>query len=268
VNVHFWKMHGAGNDFILVDDRQMKFPASDKGWLARIAARRTGVGCEGIVLIQPSKKDDFRMRFFNPDGTEVSMCGNGARCVARLANQLGVAPERMTIETLAGSLKAEILGEDVRLEMMSPKNWRFDGTIRVAGKQLEYSYVVAGVPHVVIEMENIDDCDVQALGSRIRHHADFAPSGTNVNFISVLGPQMLKVRTYERGVETETLACGTGIVASALTAAKRGRVTAPVRVLAASRDVLTVDFVFARENAENVTLLGPVSHVFRGILEY
>jgi diaminopimelate epimerase len=152
--------------------------------------------------------------------------------------------------------------------MMSPKNWRLDGTIRVVGKQMQYSYVVTGVPHVVIEMENVDDCDVQAMGSRIRHHADFAPAGTNVDFISVLGPQMLKVRTYERGVEAETLACGTGVVASALVAAKRGRVTPPVKVLVASRDILTVDFHFVRENAENVTLLGPAVHVYRGILEY
>jgi diaminopimelate epimerase len=261
-------MHGAGNDFILVDDRQMSFPAADKGWLARIAARRTGVGCEGIILIQPSKKDDFRMRFFNPDGTEVSMCGNGARCVARLANELGVASERMSIETVAGSLNAEILDEDVRLEMMPPKNWKFDRVLKVAGKQFPYSFVVTGVPHVVIEMENVDDFDVQAIGARIRHHADFAPSGTNVNFITVQGPQLLKVRTYERGVEAETMACGTGVVASAVTAAKRGRVKPPVKVLVASRDILTVDFRFVRENVENVTLLGPTVNVFRGILEY
>ncbi len=261
-------MHGAGNDFILVDDRQMKFPIADKGWLARIAARRTGIGCEGIILIQPSKKETFRMRFFNPDGTEVSMCGNGARCVAKLASELGVAPKIMTIETVAGPLKAEILGEDVRLEMMPPKNWKFDCVLKVAGKQLDYSFVVTGVPHVVVEMENIDDCDVQALGSRIRHHADFAPSGTNVNFITVLGPQLIKIRTYERGVEAETMACGTGVVASAVTAARRGRVTPPVKVLVASRDVLTVDFRFVRENVDNVTLLGPVVQVYEGALEY
>jgi diaminopimelate epimerase len=261
-------MHGAGNDFILVDDRQMNFPTADKGWLARIAARRTGVGCEGVILIQPSKRDDFRMRFFNPDGTEVGMCGNGARCVARLANELGIAQEKMTIETLAGSLNAEILECDVRLEMMSPKNWKFDRTLKVAGKQFQYSFVVTGVPHVVIELESIDDCDVQAMGARIRHHADFAPSGANVNFISVMGPQLLKVRTYERGVEAETMACGTGVVASALTAARRGRVNPPVKVLVASRDILTVDFQFVRDNVENVTLLGPTVHVYRGMLEY
>ena len=208
------------------------------------------------------------MRFFNPDGIEVSMCGNGARCVAKLANELGVAPERMTIETVAGSLHAEILGDDVRLEMMPPKDWKFDCTIKAAGKQFEYSFVVAGVPHVVIEMENIDDFDVQAMGARIRHHADFAPSGANVNFISVIGPQLLKVRTYERGVEAETLACGTGVVASAVTAAKRGRVTPPVKVLVASHDILTVDFRFVRENVDSVTLLGPTVKVYRGILEY
>lgn len=264
----FWKMQGAGNDFILFDDRRLTFPVSDRGWISRIAERRTGIGSEGVILMQPSKSADFRMRFFNPDGSEVGMCGNGARCVALLAHELDAASERMSIETISGAVGAEILDEGVRLEMMEPKDWRIDRPLSLDGRRIQYSYVVAGVPHVVIETEDLEGCDVNGIGRKIRHHPDFAPAGTNVNFIKVEGPQILKIRTYERGVEGETMACGTGMVSSALTAAKRGRVSPPVKVLAASRDVLTVDFRFNRDATENVTLLGPAVHVFAGTVEY
>src|SRR5450759_290280 len=129
MEIPFWKMHGASNDFVLVDDRQAEFPSHDREWMAGVAQRRTGVGCEGIIMIQPSRTSDFRMRFFNPDGGEVEMCGNGARCVARLAHEIGAAAARMTIETVAGQLTAEIIGERVRLTMTSPKDWRLDRTL-------------------------------------------------------------------------------------------------------------------------------------------
>lgn len=284
-------MHGAGNDFILVDDRAQTFPVCDNVWLARIAARRTGIGCEGVILIQPSEKADFRMRFFNPDGNEVEMCGNGARCVARLAREIGAAPERMKIETIAGVLEAEVDENMVRLHMTPPTDYRMDQWLPLTlpspqggedkgltlssprggedkGEELNYSFVNTGVPHVVVEADDIDTCDVQGLGARIRYHDNFAPAGANANFISVTGPQSLRIRTYERGVEAETLACGTGIVAGALIAARLGRTKPPVSAMAASGDILTVDFQLTAEGAENVTLLGPAVHVFKGILEY
>lgn len=265
-NLPFWKMHGAGNDFILFDARTMAFPTYDKAWLKAIAARRTGIGCEGIILIQTSRKANFRMRFFNPDGSEVDMCGNGARCVARLAYEIKAAPKEMTIETLAGMLKAEILDNDVQLHMTEPKDWRMNRTLEVEGIKIQYSFVNTGVPHVVVEADDIESCDVQGWGTLIRHHSDFAPSGTNANFFSMLSADILKVRTFERGVEAETMACGTGIVATALIAARLGRVNPPVRVLAASGDVLTVDFRMKGESAEDVTLLGSAVHAFRGTI--
>lgn len=264
----FWKMHGAGNDFILLDDRAGKFPVSDGAWIARVAARRTGIGCEGIILIQPSDKADFRMRFFNPDGSEVEMCGNGARCVARLASEIGAAPASMSIDTVAGLLRAEVKGDNVRLHMTEPTNWRVGRTLDIDGRKFAYGFVNSGVPHAVVEVEDLAACDVQALGAKIRYHKEFTPAGTNANFIAVTGPSSLKIRTYERGVEGETLACGTGIVASALVSAKAGRVSAPVKVTAASGDVLTVDFKLSDGGASDVTLLGPAVHVFKGTVDY
>lgn len=268
MKIPFWKMHGASNDFILVDDRKKNFPVLDKNWIANIASRRTGVGSEGIILIQPSRKADFRMRFFNPDGREVEMCGNGARCVARLAHDLKAATAKMTIDTVAGILRAEIMGNNVRLWMTSPKDWRLNRTLKAAGKTLKYGFVNTGVPHAVIEMKDLARCNVQRLGAIVRYHRDFKPAGTNANFISIIGPRSIRIRTYERGVEGETLACGTGITASALVAAKMGKVKPPVKVVAASGDVLTVDFHLTDDGVEKVSLLGPAVHVFQGVLEY
>jgi diaminopimelate epimerase len=268
MKIPFWKMHGASNDFILVDDRKKTFPVSNRKWIASMACRRTGVGCEGVILVQPSRKADFRMRFFNPDGSEVEMCGNGARCVARLAHDIKAAPAKMTIDTVAGLLRAEIKGKNVCLWMTPPKNWRLNRTLEAAGKTLKYGFVNTGVPHAVIEIKDLDGCDVRKLGAAIRYHGDFSPAGTNANFIHVVNPGSIKIRTYERGVEGETLACGTGITAGAIVAARMGKVKPPVKVIAASGDVLIVDFKLTSDDAENVTLLGPAVHVFQGVLEY
>lgn len=268
MNIPFYKMHGAANDFILVDDRAGTFPIGDRAWLAEIAARRTGVGCEGIILIQPSTTADFRMRFMNPDGGEAEMCGNGARCVARLAREIGAAPADMRIETLAGELRAEVSGSRVRLRMTEPRDWRLGRTLMIEGQPLTYGFVNSGVPHVVVETPHLGAVDVDGLGRAIRHHADFQPAGTNVNFVRVAGPETLRVRTYERGVEAETLACGTGMVASALVMARMGRIRLPAKLIPASGDTLEVGAEFRGETASNVTLTGPAEHVFRGELAY
>jgi len=261
-------MEGAGNDFILVDDRQETFPCTDKTWLISIAARRRGVGCEGIILIQPSRAADISMRFFNPDGTEVEMCGNGIRCLARLACEIKAAPPDMKIETKAGILSAKVEGRLVKLEMPPPAAWRLKRTLKLPGQELTYSFVNVGVPHVVVETNDLDVCDVAQMGRAIRYHEEFSPGGTNANFITVTGDHALRIRTYERGVEGETLACGTGITASALVAARLGKITPPVQVTTAGGDVLTVDFRLSGDEVSELTLLGPARHVFEGVLEY
>jgi diaminopimelate epimerase len=261
-------MHGAANDFIVIDDRSQSFPVHDADWLRAIMARRTGVGSEGVLLIQPSERADFRMRFFNPDGGEVDMCGNGARCIARLAFEVGVAPSRMSFETGAGIVHAEVWGEQVRLTMTPPRDWRLGGELTIDGEAYAYDFVNTGVPHVVVTVADLRSVDVVKLGAAIRRHPDFAPKGTNANFIQLLGPDAIAIRTYERGVEAETLACGTGIVAAGLIAGKTGRVAPPVCVKTAGGDVLTVDYRITPEGAEDVTLTGPAVHVFKGELLY
>ena len=268
MDIAFWKMHGAGNDFILVDDRDGSFPCDDRDWLVAVAARRTGVGCDGVILIQPSDGADFRMRFFNPDGAEAEMCGNGARCVARLASELGVAAADMRIETQAGLIRAQTDGDQVRLHMTAPVCWRPRQVLDLAEGAVAYTFLDTGAPHAVVETDDLDGVDVRALGAAIRRHEAFRPAGTNADFISVAGPQSLRIRTYERGVEDETLACGTGIVAGALVAVRAGRVTSPVTVIAASGDTLEVSFRLTGEGAEGVVLRGPAAHVFRGTLRH
>jgi len=268
MQIPFWKMHGAANDFIVVDDRRLTFPVQDQAWLADVMQRRLGVGSEGILLIQPSAKANFRMRFFNPDGGEVDMCGNGARCIARLASEIGAAPPSLSMETPAGIVCADVEGDHVRLLMTEPKDWRLNGTLVIDGEQLPYHYVVCGVPHVMMVVRNLTAFDVDRIGELIRYDKAFQPKGTNANFIQVTGPDSLRVRTYERGVEGETLACGTGITACGLLAGKLGLVRAPVKVTPLSGDVLEVNYTATADSATDVTLYGPAVHVFRGELEY
>jgi diaminopimelate epimerase len=257
MQIPFWKMHGAGNDFILVDDRKLHFPAADTAFIVRLCDRRRGIGSEGLLLIQPSVTADFRMRFFNPDGSEADMCGNGARCIARLAHEIGAAPAHMRIETAAGLLRAEILPPWVRLHLPPPKDWRLNLSIVWNNSEIPLHFVNSGVPHAVCVVEDLAAIDVSAFGTYIRRHALFIPAGTNANFIQITGPDSFAIRTYERGVEAETLACGTGITAAALVAEKLGLVRAPVRVTTAGGDTLEVS-IFP------LTLTGPAEHVFQG----
>lgn len=261
-------MHGAGNDFVLIDDRARTFPDTDHDRVHRLARPKYGVGCEGVILIQPSETADFRMRFYNPDGGEVEMCGNGARCVARLAHEIGAAPAQMRFDTVAGLIQARVLSAgQVELTMTEPKDWNLDGTLDLLGTPTPYAFVNSGVPHVVIRVEDLDAVDLPRLGAAIRYHDAFKPAGTNANFIQITGPDSLRVRTYERGVEAETLACGTGMVACGLIAGKLGWVRHPVRITCASGDVLAVDYQDTPAGATRVTLTGPAEHVFRGEID-
>ncbi|HPC20527.1 MAG: diaminopimelate epimerase [Kiritimatiellae bacterium] len=261
MSIPFWKMHGAGNDFILVDDRALTFPAHDTAFIARLCDRRRGIGAEGLLLIQPSSSADFRMRFFNPDGGEADMCGNGARCIARLAHEIGAAPAGMRIETPAGVVRAEVLPPLVRLHLPPPKDWRMNLSIAWQGSNLTVHSVNTGVPHAICVVDDLAGVDVAPLGALIRRHALFAPAGTNADFIQLAGPDALAIRTYERGVEAETLACGTGIAAAALIAERLGLVRGPVQVQTAGGDTLEVAL-------SPLTLTGPAEHSFRGTVDY
>ena len=263
----FWKMHGAGNDFILLDDRSLRFPCADTALIRRLCDRHTGIGSEGFLLIQPSTRAHVRMHFFNPDGAEAGMCGNGARCLARLAHDLGAAPSSMQIETTSGMLEAEVLSDSVRLHLPAPVDCRCHQTLALDNQAIRYHNIHTGVPHAVVETQALDSLDVCAIGAAIRHHTAFAPKGTNVDFMAITGPQSLRVRTYERGVEAETPACGTGITACALIAGRLGRVTPPVRVTCKHGDTLEVNYRLTADGFSAVTLLGPAVYVFKGTAE-
>lgn len=260
MKILFTKMHGAGNDFIVIDDREQSFPLDDVAFIQRITTRCTGVGSDGIILIQPSKSADLRMRFFNPDGSEVGLCGNGARCFARRAFQLGAAPKTMTIQTQSGVVHAKVLENQVRLILPDPTDFRLDLN---AGIVWSVDFVYTGVEHAVVRVDDLDALDVPLLGRRLRHHELFAPRGTNANFMKVEADGTLSLRTYERGVEAETLACGTGAVAAALVAARHGWVDLPIAVHCAGGYDLTID-----SNTDGTTLTGDAVCVFEGEINY
>ncbi len=261
MEMNFWKMHGAGNDFILVDDRDLKFPLADTRTIKHLCDRKRGIGSDGLLLIQPSDAADFRMRFVNPDASEADLCGNGARCIAQLAHEIGAAPADMKIETGAGVLRAEILPPFVRLELPLPKDWRMNLTLEWEEEELPLHFVNSGVPHAIVFVEDLTVVDVETLGRHIRQHALFAPLGTNANFVQTTGPSSLSIRTYERGVEAETLACGTGMVAAVLVAEKLGLIQSPAQVITAGGHMLEVA-------TSPLTLTGPAEHSFRGTVDY
>jgi diaminopimelate epimerase len=254
-------MHGAGNDFIVVDDRDLTFPVEDRAWIASVGMRRTGVGCDGFVLLQPSESADLRMRFFNPDGREAEMCGNGARCFARLAFDLGAAPRWMQIETAAGIIWAEVCDEQVRLQLADPADWRMG--LELGGT---VDFVNTGVPHAVVKVENLSSIDLPSEGRGLRQDATFAPAGANVDFIQLYEDGVVGIRTYERGVEGETLACGTGVAAAAVVAVRRGWSSFPVSVQCASGDTLLVDGELTESGVGRVSLTGPAVYVYEGLL--
>ena len=267
MNCHFHKMHGAGNDFILIDDRGLDFPCTPE-LIRRLCDRHDGIGSDGLILLHPSPSTQFAMRFFNPDGHEADTCGNGARCAARLARRIGLAPDSMRFDTHAGVMLADI-GEhgNVTLQLPPPHSTALQLRLPVGDRVMTGHAINTGVPHVVLETDDLDHCPVHELGRALRHHPHFAPHGTNVDFILVTGPSQLRIRTYERGVEAETPACGTGIVASAVIAGLLGKVTSPVSVFCAHGDTLTVAFDTPALGIGDVRLQGPTAFVFEGTLD-
>ncbi|MDP6629683.1 MAG: diaminopimelate epimerase [Kiritimatiellia bacterium] len=263
----FWKMHGAGNDFILFDDRAGLFPLANREWMASVAARRTGVGCEGIILLQAASDADFRMRFFNPDGRAAEMCGNGARCAARLAFELGIAPASMTIVTDAGVVHANVNGDAVELSLPDPVDIAPCYDLEVDEHPVSCGSVNTGVPHVMLEVQDLDEAPVATLGATIRHHPHFAPAGTNVNFVRCVDTSHIEIRTYERGVEAETGACGTGAAAAAIVMTLRGRTTPPVTVTTVTGDQLHIGLERQGDSVTSLTLAGPAVHVYMSSIE-
>jgi diaminopimelate epimerase len=265
--LRFTKMDGAGNDFILIDNRAGHIDLN-RSQIARLCDRHRGIGADGILLLEnPSDHADFRMRYFNADGGEAEMCGNGARCFARFAQKMAGAKGKISFETPAGVISAELAGDLVTLRMTEPTDLRLGVLLSFGLQNRTVHFINSGVPHVVVPVAQVGDVDVSREGSAIRHHEAFSPKGANVNFIEKRGPDKIAVRTYERGVEDETLACGTGVVASALIFAATENVKGPISVLARGGDELRVGFEKIDNQFRNVTLTGPAEFVFEGTIE-
>jgi len=265
--LRFTKMSGAGNDFVLIDNRAGNVHLN-RSQIASLCDRHRGIGADGILLLEKaSNRAHFRMRYFNADGGEAEMCGNGARCFARFANKVAEAEGTVSFETPAGVISAQLNGDLVTLQMTEPTDLRLNIQLPVADENKAIHFINSGVPHVVIPVSRIDDVDVRREGSAIRYHEMFSPKGANINFIEKRGPTKIAVRTYERGVEDETLACGTGVVASALIFAVTENGSRPISVIARGGDELQVSFDRIDNQFRNVTLTGPADFVFEGTIE-
>lgn len=262
--IHFWKMNGAGNDFVMLDNRDGCHVLS-QGQIAALCDRHRGVGADGLLAVEPAEGTaDFRMRYYNADGGEAEMCGNGARCFARFANMLsGWGLERVSFETPAGVIGATFHGEQVRLAMSDPHSLRMGLVLDVAGRALEVHFVNTGVPHAVVVVDDLESVPVVEWGAALRYHREFQPKGTNANFLKVT-PDGIAIRTYERGVEGETLACGTGMVACALVHHLLNGAASPVKVKVKGGDTLEIGLERDGDAFKNVTLTGPADIVFEG----
>lgn len=264
----FTKMNGAGNDFVLIDNREQRIRLTGDQ-IVRLCDRHRGVGADGIILLIPcaSKKADWAWLFYNSDGSTGEMCGNGARCFGRFVKKLTGIARGFSFQTEAGIIHAQFQGERVTVSLTQPTGMRLNDQLLVSGGTQTIHSVNTGVPHAILFVPDADKAMVQQLGPEIRRHPHFGPRGTNVNFVQVLGPSHVRVRTFERGVEGETLACGTGVTASALVASKVHRFGSPVKVQVQGGDQLEVGFVENNGDFTDVRLTGPAEFVFEGTIE-
>ncbi len=264
MQINFTKMNGAGNDFVLIDNRERKIKLTPEQ-AVRICDRHRGVGADGVMLlVPPTGKADWAWDFYNADGSEAEMCGNGARCFARYVERTAGVKGELTFETKAGIITAKIHGDRVTINLTSPKDLRLNETVPLSVGKTEIHSLNTGVPHAVLFVPDADKAMVSSVGPEVRRHAHFAPKGTNVNFVQLKGGNTIRVRTFERGVEGETLACGTGVSASAMISARLHGLKSPVKVHVQGGDVLEVGFQEKNGEFSNVTLCGPADFVFDG----
>jgi diaminopimelate epimerase len=235
--VSFYKMQGSGNDFVLIDNHSLQLSVSQMpGWAGRICRRAFGVGADGLIFLEPAPEDQiihYRWHFYNADGSRAEMCGNGSRCAAWLAHRLGLAPAEHVLGTDAGPVRAAVdeHNREVQVQLTTPHSFEPDIKLLVGSEQSVTVHMVnTGVPHVVFFSDQADEVNIRELGPALRYHERFAPQGANVNIVQILEADSLYVRTYERGVEDETYACGTGAAAAAFVAHTLGKCKNPVKI--------------------------------------
>ena len=257
MTVNFFKYQGTGNDFVLIDDRNTTFPATDQALVERLCHRRFGIGADGLILLQNDPDYDFRMVYFNADGAEGSMCGNGGRCIVRFAHDLGIFKNETRFVAVDGEHLAEVRGEDIHLKMRD---------VTAIEDRGELTFLNTGSPHVVRFTDDLESLEIASEGRSIRYDPAFQPGGTNVNFAQVIDSNTLFVRTYERGVEDETYSCGTGVTAVALVAHQQLRMSDPVFIQTIGGN-LRVSFNLKADNQfDTIYLIGPAKRVFTGII--
>lgn len=255
MKIHFYKYQGTGNDFIIVDNRSLVFPKSNVELIHKLCDRRFGIGADGLILLESSEKQDFTMVYFNADGKEGSMCGNGGRCIVAFAKKLNIIKNKTTFEAVDGLHFAEIENDLVNLQMTDVENIEIYDT---------HTFLNTGSPHHVNFCDAVANLNVREMGSKIRYGAPYFEEGTNVNFVEQISENSFKVRTYERGVENETLACGTGVTAVAIAANKTNKTDEERIFIEVLGGKLEVSFKKEGNSYKNVFLKGPAEFVFEG----
>jgi diaminopimelate epimerase len=259
--INFVKFQASGNDFILIDQRREKV-FNYRQFAKKICHRKFGIGADGLLVIEKSRSTDFKMRIFNSDGSEAAMCGNGARCAAKWFGK-----KHINFETKAGIIEGSLVGKDsLKIKMTKPFGLKLDINVNVFGRGIKVSIIDTGVPHAVIFVDSLDDMNIDEIGREVRFHEQFAPMGVNVNFAQVVDKGLISIRTYERGVEGETLACGTGTVASAIIFAVKSDLSVPVKVRTKSNELTRVYLERDGEVINNAWLEGRAYRVFEGKL--
>lgn len=266
MKIKFYKMMASGNDFIVIDNRAgiVKQP---KKLVKKLSPRRTSVGADGVLLMEPSAQYDIKMRIVNADGSEAEMCGNGARCAALFSHTFLGCGKEFAVETLAGPIQACVGKKTIKIKLSDPSDYRDISPIEVSDGIFYFYFINTGVPHVVIFEETIDAFPVKKIGHEIRHHSHFEPQGTNVNFVRILDAGHIEIRTYERGVEDETLACGTGSTASAIVSALVGKCSSPIEVRTYGGERLKVSFDQHMYDIRNVYLEGKAQFIYEGTID-
>lgn len=266
MTVRFVKMSGAGNDLVLVDHRAGFLRGREERFARAACDRRRGIGGDGLILVEDDEDLDFSVRFFNPDGGEYGLCGNGARCLPLFAEEIGLSGPVYRFRSEAGRYRAGRLDErSAWVELNPVRAVRLDVEVDLTGRPALMDWGDIGVPHGAFWTTGVADVPVAAWGAHLRRHPAFGPEGTNVSFVEKVGPDRLRIRTFERGVEGETLACGSGSAVVATIAREKALVGDRVELEVRSGDVLTVHLPAAR--GEGPRLEGPVSRPFAGELE-
>jgi diaminopimelate epimerase len=260
--MEFAKIVGSGNDFIVIDNRENIIKKVNK-IAKKLCDRRFGIGADGLLLLEKSKRVDFKMRIFNPDGSEAEMCGNGLRCILRYIYENSLSDrKKLEIETKAGILDGEIKGKKIKIRIKLIGEPNLNIKIPVDRKIITGNYINTGVPHTVIFVNNIENVNIEEIGPKIRYNKIFGEKGTNVDWVKIVKDGFIKIRTYERGVEGETLSCGTGVVASAIITFLNKGMKSPINVITRCGEILKVYF---DRKLENIYLEGKTLYSFKGI---